>query len=140
MGYLVKGMPNTTFGRTVLGKDFITTENGLFNKSVSTIITGDVTNQLFVSPQNTTSRIVIKGITVLGNGNQGEVFVKRTVGDKIILPTYFSAQNRAGTSSALNIVLEPQENIVITTTGRTTSQSFIGVTYIEIEDFEYQHD
>lgn len=140
MGYLVKGIPNTVFSRTVTGKDFMSMENGLQNISSSIIIAGNTTNQLFISPQTATSRIVVKGITILGDGNQGTVLVKRVVGDKVILPTYFSAQNRAGTSSALNIVLEPQENIIITNTRRTTSQSFIGVIYIEIEDFEYQHN
>lgn len=139
MGYLVTGLPNTGFGRTVEGNDFFSVETGLANTSVSTLITGNVAGQIFITPSSADSFIIVKGITILGDGNQGKVYVKRSVGNKVLLPTYFSAQNRAGTSSALNIVLNVGENVIIDTIDRGTSETFIGVTYIEVKSLKYEH-
>lgn len=106
-------------------------ENGARNASKPTTLIGDSPGQLLVEPTQG-NRLVIKAITIIGDGNQGTIKVKRELGDVTILPAYFSAQNRAGTSGALNIVLEVDESVYVTAIGRGTSETFIGVSYLEL--------
>lgn len=109
---------------------FLPVDNGFANSSVPHEFTGDTADHVLVAPQPG-QRLVVKGVTILGDGNQGKVKIKRGNG-VTILPAWFSAQNRAGASGALNVVLNPDEVVTVTATGRGQSETFVGVSYIEL--------
>ena len=112
---------------------FVATDNGYANKSEPLIFTGDLT-QALVTPAPG-QRLDIKGITITGDGNTGTVFIKRQNGPAnkiVILPVWFSAQNRGGASGALNFTLDTDESIIVEATGRGSNQTFVGVSYIEL--------
>lgn len=115
---------------TTSDKYAIATENGARNVSKPTTIVGNVTDLVLLAPAPG-KHLIIKGITVVGDGNQGTVKIKRETGGVTILPVYFSAQNRAGTSGALNIELGVDERVLVTATDRGTSETFIGLSYVE---------
>jgi len=74
---------------------------------------------------------IVKGILINGNGNQGSC---RITGDsgRVLLTCDFSNSIKEGTGSNLNIVMNANEKITITTTGRGTNRTFVGLTMAEI--------
>ena len=114
-------------------RPFLVSSNGFYNESVPTLIVGNVTGQTLVAP-SAGHKLTIKGITILGNGNSGDVKLKRSSDDAVILPGYFSAQSRANTSAALNIKLGVDEFVYVDTDSRGASdETFVGVSYIEMK-------
>lgn len=128
---VMRGFPDDLRRETANGGHFVPVDNGFSNDSKPAEIIGNVTGQVLVAPA-AGRKLIIKGITIIGNGNQGEVKVKRA-GGITVLPAYFSAQNRAGTSGSLNLRLNVDEPLTVTTTGRgATDETFVGVSYIEL--------
>lgn len=114
-------------------RPFLVSSSGFYNESVPTLIVGNVTGQSLVAP-SAGHRLTIKGITLLGSGNQGDVKLKRSSDGTVILPGYFSAQSRANTSAALNIKLGIDEFVYVDTDSRgATDETFIGISYIEMK-------
>ena len=111
--------------------------DGTFNNLSKAIeVTGDGTHTLI--PAKADTQYWIKGITILGEGNSGEV---RLLGTKdgsatLLLPLYISAQNKGNTTGALNLKLDENTPITFTTTGRSTNKTFVGVSYIEVSEVE----
>jgi hypothetical protein len=111
--------------------------DGTFNNISKAIeVTGDGTHTLIPAKANT--QYWVKGITILGNGNSGEI---RLLGTResvstLLLPLYMSAQNKGNTSGALNLKLDENTSITFTTTGRSTNKTFVGVSYIEVSEVE----
>lgn len=128
---LLTGFPAEILIENTSDEHAIATDNGSRNKSVPLTFTGDIASQDLVAPA-AGRRLVIKGITIIGDGNQGTVKVRRGAGNVTILPVYFSAQNRAGASGSLNIVLNVNEKVNVTATGRAASETFVGISYVEI--------
>lgn len=128
---VMAGFPAGVLVKTVSGEVLLVVDNGYQNESKPALIIGNVANQVLVDPKPG-AHLHIKGLTILGNGNSGDVKIKRGDGT-ILLPAYFSAQNRAGTTSALNINLNTDEVVTVTTTGRGASdETFVGVSYLEL--------
>ena len=110
------------------------TDNGGSNSSLPLLITGNVTNRVLVEP-SPGNMLIIKGLTIIGEGNQGKVYIERENGTSecnVLLPAYFSAQSRAGASSALNIILDMNEKLILNTTDRN-GETFVGVSYVEMK-------
>lgn len=127
-----KGLPNGVMSQNWLGSQAIKVENNCLHTSVPLLFTGNVTEQVLVAPTNG-DRVVIKAMTVVCEGNTGTVKIYRELDDTLVLPVYVTVQGRGGTSSSLNLVLEPSEKLYVTTTGRgTNDETFIGVTYLEL--------
>lgn len=131
MSYLLNGLPNNILNKTTENINFISSENGFANKSVPILFTGDKTNEVLLTPA-TGKRIIIKSMTIICDGNSGVVKILRGNGG-VLLPTYVTNQNKGNTSSVLNIKLNTNETIKVTTTGRSEKETFIGITYIEMD-------
>lgn len=129
---IYKGVPDCVVTHIPSGIGFLNVENGYSNVSVSNIYTGNVTNQVLVTPTSG-RRIIVKGLTVVAEGTVGEILIKRSSTGQTILPCYVSSQSRQSTSNALNLVFNINETVTVTTTNRGTSNSFVGVSYIEVE-------
>lgn len=128
---VINGYPVDLRVETSNDGHFVPTDNGFSNTSKPNEIVGNVTGQVLVAP-TAGRKLVIKALTIIGDGNQGVVKIKRA-GGVTVLPVYFSAQNRAGTSGSLNLRLNVDETLTVTATGRGTSdETFIGVSYIEL--------
>lgn len=113
--------------------DALAVQDNVLNRSKSYLFIGNVTDYEFLIPKSG-CYIVVKGITIIGDGNTGNVKLFRELNDQCILPAYFSAQVKNSASSALNIILGVNEKLLVTSVGRgDTSESFIGVSYIEID-------
>ena len=126
------GFPKGAMGQNWLGNQAIKVENNCLHTSVPTLIVGNVTEQVLVAPTNG-DRIIIKAMTVVCEGNTGEVRIYRELDDTLVLPVYVTVQARGATSSSLNLVLEPAEKLYVTTTDRgETNETFIGITYLEV--------
>jgi len=130
--------PNVLLQRFL--KSFKIQNNGDVNLSVDnsahfistpTVVTGDVTGQTVLTPTLGT-RIIIKGLTILSQGD-GDILLKRSSDDSIILPVYGSKYARASTSSSLNVKLNVDETIYVDISGNLTNDTFIGISYIETE-------
>ena len=126
------GIPDSVIGTNSDGQQALRILDNCMFKSVSVIVTGDVTEQEFVTHSNG-NRIIVKGITIVGEGNTGEAKIFRSSNDQCILPVYFAVGARSSTSSALNIVLDIGEDLYITTTDRGSgNETFFGISYLEV--------
>lgn len=127
------GFPKGAMGQNWLGNQAIKVENNCLHTSTPFLFTGNVTEQVLVAPPTNGDRIIIKAMTVVCEGNTGEVKIYRELDDTLVLPVYVAVQNRGGVSSSLNLVLDPAEKLYVTTTGRgATDETFIGITYLEV--------
>lgn len=124
--YVLKGYPEECVGDSTTGAyNKLATDR---TKSLSREFVGDL-SEVFITPA-VGNRLIIKGVTLHGNGNAGSV--KLISGVRIILPLYFSNSSRVGTSGALNIELAVNETASILATGRGANTTFVGVSYIEV--------
>jgi len=128
--WVIKGFPRSLLAHDARYYDAVPVEDGMLHQSVNKLFTGNLTDFVFVAP-TTGNGIAVRGLTIQGEGNTGKVYLKRSSNGEVIFPAYFSAQVKGSPSSALNLVLEDDETITITTTDRGTSETFIGITYIE---------
>jgi hypothetical protein len=94
------------------------------------MFTADQTGTVLLDP-GATKRLVVQAILITGAGNSGTIKVHRESRplDKCILPCYFTNSNRNNTSSELNLAMNKGEKLLVTTTGRGTNESFIGIGY-----------
>lgn len=83
------GIPDSVIGTNSDGQQVLRILDNCMFKSVSVIVTGDVTEQEFVTHSNG-NRIIVKGITIVGEGNTGEAKIFRSSNDQCILPVYFA--------------------------------------------------
>ena len=105
------------------------TENGFYNISTPALFTGNGTKVILpaVTPGDC---LIIKGITIIAEGNQGTV--KLFAGDRLILPLYVSNFSRSTTSPALNLKVAYGEELTAVLAGRgATEETFVGITYYE---------
>lgn len=130
MSYVFKGFPSKII--TVDASDIysVNVEEGIGYKSKPTLLTNDVTNFTLLSPTNG-NRLRLKAITLVAEGNTGTVKIYRSTSATPIMVSYLSAQNRAGTSGAFNMMLELGEYVYVTTTGVGAKETFIGISYNE---------
>ena len=129
--FVWNGVPNGSYVYNSEGEMAVKTDD-MLNRSLPTIITGDVTNQIILTPTSG-RRLLIRAISIIAQGNTGTVKVKRSSDGAIILPTYVSAHNHASTSSALNLILGVDESVMVTTDGRgETDETFVGLSYMVI--------
>jgi hypothetical protein len=111
------------------GNAVLTTEDGYYNISTPKTIVGNGTETLIEGVAG--KKIIIKGITILGDGNAGSV---KIVADGVTyLPCYFSAQNKAGVSAQARIQIPENTDVEAVLVGRGTSETFIGITYYRLE-------
>ncbi len=115
--------------KAVDGEFALAVEDGYYNKSIPTVVTGNVTDQVIIPACSPGDCVVIKAMLITGEGNQGTARLK--VGSTVILPLYFSVANHAAASSQVRIRPEVGEAVTITTEGRSTNETFVGVTYYE---------
>ena len=130
----ISNIINLVSRSNVLKRWSLITDNGGSNSSLPLLITGNATNRVLVEP-SPGNVLIIKGLTIIGSGNQGKVYVERENGNgetNILLPAYFSAQSRAGASSALNVILEVDEKLILNTEDRN-GETFVGVSYVEVK-------
>jgi hypothetical protein len=126
------GFPRSVISETTEGMNALGVETGFTNNSKPTLIIGNVLNQVLLAP-STGRKIILKGISILGNGNTGTVKVTRESNGEIILPGYFSAQGKPSTSPAFNFRLDTDEKVLVTCVDRqATDETFIGLSYIEV--------
>lgn len=131
-----RGFPLELMKRTINDGYFLVNDNSYSNVSEPVEITGNVTDQVLVSPSDPANQLVIKAITIVCEDQLGEVRVHGEDG-KLYLPAYVSVQNRASASGALNIVLPPGESLLLSTIDRgATSRTFVGVSYIEVNSYD----
>lgn len=71
----------------------------------------------------------MKAILIEAEGNSGEVLVK--IGTDIVLPLWVSNFNRIATSPSLRLRVPVGEAVTVTTAGRGSDRTFVGITYIE---------
>ena len=105
-------------------------DRGKYEKiPVRFMITGNVTNQILLTPP-VGKRLVVQVLLLIGDGTGGDVYLYRSDEPTLtILPLWMSTSNRSSTSSELNMTLNVNETINITTTGRNANQTFIGIGY-----------
>ena len=109
------------------GNEVLIVEDGFYNQSLPTTVIGNATTEILEPCSEGESR-VIKAILITGNGNTGTAKIK--VGDTVVLPLYFSVQNKAMTSTSLRLRVEAGEAITVITESRGgTNETFVGITY-----------
>jgi hypothetical protein len=97
--------------------------------SKNLMITGDVTNQVLISPPVGKS-LRLQVLLIVGEGNTGEVMLYRSSDSVPILPLWMSTNSRSNTSNELNMLLNVGETLRVTTIGRgSNNDTFIGVGY-----------
>lgn len=129
--FVYEGVPNGVIYSK--GFEAIKTLDHINHISKSFVFTGAVTNQVLLSPSTENHSLVIRGITLLAQGNSGVVKLLRESGN-IVLPMYVSNQNRTNTSGQLNVILEKGTDLLLTISGiQNGTEMFVGVTYFEIE-------
>ena len=102
-----------------------------YGKSIPFMFDGNVSNMLLLRPDSG-KRLLIKGMTIGGNGDIGVVKITRSSDDACILPYYFDNKTGGKTSANLNLILKPNERVLVTTKNRENFETFIGITYMEI--------
>lgn len=95
-------------------------------------LTTDATNQVILSPP-TGKRLRLQVLLICAKGNQGEVKLFRSSDTVTILPLDISTSNKTNTSNELNMLLNVDETVKVTTTGRGSNWTFIGIGY-NVED------
>ena len=134
--YVKRGFPDG-LQRKSNGVDFIVVDNSYTNKSKPCLFEGNK-EETIIEPQEGRT-IYVKGINIIGQGNQGKVYVKRTdpeegETDKILV-CYFAQGTRSSTTGAANIKLKENEKIKIETVDRdSSSETFVGISYIEVKE------
>lgn len=126
---LVKKFLNA-FQTQACGSINLSVDNSSHFCSKPTMITGDVTGQVVLTPE-VGDRIVIKGLTTTTEG-VGDVLLKRSSDGAVILPIFGSKYTGATTSGALNIQLGSGEEVYVDITGNNGNRTFIGISYIEL--------
>jgi len=135
--YLVHGIPSNILLKDTRNFKCLAVEDGVIHITKLKEFVGDLTAFEFLSP-STGKSICIKGITITGDGNNGVARFIRSSDGSTIFPAFFSAQVRSAPSGAYNLVLLPNEKVLITTSSRGgTATTFMGVSYVEydINDF-----
>ena len=99
-------------------------------KPVNFIFNTNVTNQVLLTPASG-KRIRLQVILITGEGNNGNVFIYRESNATTILPLWFSNSNKNNTSNELNMLLNVDEKVTVTITGRGGVGTFIGLGYTE---------
>lgn len=134
--FVHKGFPSSLEIIDARGYNAVAIAEGVLNRSIMKLFTGNLTDFEFLSPK-TGNFLVIKGITITGDGNVGKIYLKRSGnGGSIIFPAYFSAQVKGSPSSATNFILDIDEKILISSSDRGTSESFVGLSYIEVNPID----
>ena len=129
--FVYKGFPSIFGNQNSSGKKFISTDSSFSNNSTSVVVVGNSTSDV-LSP-STGRQLIIKGITIVGGGNAGTVKLYRDSNDSVILPVYVSLHGRQSTSGALNLVLNVDEKVYVTTASRgENDETFVGISYMEI--------
>ena len=116
----------------VNGMRIISVEDGYHHTSLPTEITGNTDGDITLITASENEIIIIKGILIIGNGNQGTA---KVIGadDQTLLPCYFSLFNRAATSQNLRIQLDSGKHVKLRASGRGSSdETFVGITYYKI--------
>lgn len=111
------------------GSYALAVEEGYYNKSIPTVVTGNVTDQVIIPACAPGDCVVVKAMLITGNGNVGKAYLK--AGATVILPLYFSVANHAAASTQVRIRPGAGEAVTITTTDRGGNETFVGVTYYE---------
>jgi hypothetical protein len=109
------------------------------NKYTSTpfTFTGDFENVVLVKPHRN-NRLVIKNMTIFGDGSSGIVKVTRNSDGATVLPYYVGTKVGGRTPDTLNLVLGSGESLNASAKHRMGAETFIGITYLELsEDLEY---
>ena len=130
--YNSSGFPSKVILHDTRHFDSLSVENGAMHVSKALTYTGSQSGIVFLTP-STGKALCIKGITILGNGNTGIVKLLRSSNNNCIYPAYFTAQVKGSPSSAFNLVLLPNEYVILDLVDRGTSETFVGVTYIEYD-------
>lgn len=134
--FVHNGFPSSLEIIDARGYNAVGIAEGVLNRSIMKMFNGNLTDFEFLKPQSG-NFIVIKGITITGEGNTGKVYLKRSRnGGSPIFPAYFTAQVKGSPSSATNFILDVDEKILITATDRGTSETFVGMSYIEVSTSE----
>lgn len=126
--YLVKGIPNTSFVRTIDG-DKISVIPNVYNVSDSEVFSTNVVDFDFATPEEDTF-IIIKGISVYGEGNSGTVEIKSS--GEVVSKMTFTSSDKRFILDNINYKLEDNANISVTITGRSSVETFVGITYINV--------
>lgn len=129
--FVFKGLPSDLVSRTSDDGYGLITADGVLNKSKSYLFTGDITNYTLITP-SVGNFLIIKGITIIGDGVSGAIKLFRSSNNQCILPCFMSSHNSASTSNSLNLRLNVNESLYISTTGRGALESFVGVSYKEM--------
>lgn len=130
--YVVKGLPDGIIQRNIRDGMALRVVDNCLHTSKADIIIGNQTNYVLATPA-VGSRIVIKGVSIIGEGNTGTIKILRENNGVCILPCYMSVRQTSSASSALNIILDIDEKVLVTTVSRGASdESFVGVSYIEV--------
>ena len=113
--------------RQMNGNNVLVVEDGFYNQSLPTTVIGNATTEI-LEPCGDGMCMVVKAITITGDGNTGTAKVK--VGNTVVLPLYFTVQNKVMTSAGLRLKVEAGEAITVITESRgETNETFVGITY-----------
>lgn len=128
--FVVKGFTRKALYKNTSNWGVSVTEDGLAHKTKVISFNDDVNELELIAPR-VGYQLIIKGLTIIGNGNTGFVKVNRG-DDTAVLPIYFTVQNFASLSSGLNLELEVDEKLTVTSNLRGTNETFIEVSYLEV--------
>jgi len=102
-----------------------------YGKSIPFMFDGNISNVLLLRPDSG-KRLVVKGMTISGNGDAGVVKITRSSDNACILPYYFDNKTGGKTSANLNLILKSNEAVLITTKNRENFETFVSISYLEI--------
>lgn len=131
-GHVISGLPTIVLKKSFQDGTAVKVETNCINTSVSIEFSGDLTAYDIVVP-SAGNRIVVKGMTIIGDGNVGTIKISRSINGATILPCYMGVRATQSASSALHLELLPDEKIQINTTQRGDNETFVGITYTEID-------
>lgn len=124
------------------------TDNPQITFSKGNIFMADQAQTTLIQP-STGKKLLIKGITMETEGNNGVITLKRgngvpldpEVNTDVVLPLYASVQNKATVSGEISLLLDIDETLDLEIDGIGSNETFVGVSYREIwtaESFGFQ--
>ena len=111
-------------------QNLLVKESSFLTKSTTFLFTTDISDETLLAPESG-KKLILNAITILGDGDVGNVKILRGKDNTVILPCYFAKFGKSMVSCAFNFKLDIGESVKATTSDRGTNETFIGISYLE---------
>ncbi len=109
-------------------------DSELFNVGKSQEITGNADIVDFIPAPVTGKRLLVKGLLIHGEGNNGETHIESSDQSRHLLTLYHANSSNLTPSGEVNLVIPSGQGVRVRTISRNVSKTFIGISYRVISD------